>query len=357
MHLEAIFVGFLLGLGLSFRSIRRPRRALVIGVLLGAAPLALMLGPGSAPQDGFGSVLYLAFFLLGPLMLFLFAVSGAALGVAGGAVVLSVGRGHARWVNWAIALTLIGICAVLTVLPVAQHDAAERQLAKDRDARTEAIMRADFKGTLAAHQVTFPASPRLHLFENCIAGGQISLSGCSTNTNLNFPVKTWTKPDEELLHERGGLISFRLIVISAAQLDCRSTDFCLTQEKIDRWCREYRADQADSIWCRDTLPMKFYLQTKAHAESIAHQTNRFEPELATRYSNTPLGPGQVQCRYHPDSSNTDKQGNSCKLTFNLADGVMVALSLSRTEIINADPALAATIALIPDYWAALTDEL
>lgn len=125
-----IFAGFLVGFSLSLRFVRRPRRALIWGLVLGAAPLALMLGPGNAPFEGIGSVLNFAFFALGPLMLIPFVTSGAALGVAGGAAVLWVGQGRAGWVRWAAGLALVGIVATLTLLPVAQREAAKRRSSK-----------------------------------------------------------------------------------------------------------------------------------------------------------------------------------------------------------------------------------
>lgn len=210
-------------------------------------------------------------------------------------------------------------------------------------------MRADFKGTLAGHQVAFPASPRLHLSDDCAPGVQAGSWGCSTS--LTDPVNILTKPDKVLLHERSDPISFRAISVSAVEPDdCPLRDFCLTQAKIDRWCGELRPDQADSIWCRDTPPMRFSLRTDA----TPGPSDRDEPELAARYTNTRLGPGRVACFYSPDPAETDRQGAGCKLTFDLVDGAKASLSVSRAQIISDYPALAATIALIPDYWAALT---
>lgn len=348
----SIFAGFLVGFALSLLFIRRPRRALIWGVVLGVVPLALMLGPSNAPVEGIGSVLNFAFFALGSLMMIPFAASGAALGVAGGAAVLWVGQRRARWVGWAAGVALVGLVAALMLLPIMQREAAKRLVAEDRDARAEAIIRADFKGTLAGHQVAFPATPRLYLFDNCGPGGQAGFQGCSTS--LTNPVTILTGPDDELLHERADPISFRAIIVRAVQSGCVFGEYCLTQEKIDRWCGEIRPDQADSIWCRGTPPMQFSLRTDANAAATASQSDRDEPELATRYTDTPLGPGRVACFYHPDPAKTDKQGASCNLTFNLADGVKVDLPIRRGQITSGDPALAATIALIPNYWEALT---
>ncbi|NKB28798.1 MAG: hypothetical protein GKR99_15110 [Rhodobacteraceae bacterium] len=172
---------------------------------------------------------------------------------------------------------------------------------------------------------------------------------------MDFPVQPWTSPDEELLHERDGPISFRYIVVSTVQPDCRDGDFCLKQEEIDNWCSEYRPDQANSIWCRDSPPMRFSFRTDAQMESIDHPTYKDEPDLAARFSDTPLGRGWVKCYYHPDTSRTDQQGEQCWLRFNLAEGFKVSLSPRRAQITSGDPSLMATIALIPEYWTALTD--
>lgn len=82
-----IFAGFVAGFVLCLRFVRRFRRALIWSLLLGVLPLAHMLGPGNAPVQGIGSVLNFAFFALGPLMPIPFVLSGAAIGVAGGAAV------------------------------------------------------------------------------------------------------------------------------------------------------------------------------------------------------------------------------------------------------------------------------
>ncbi|MBT8155166.1 hypothetical protein KMP13_15065 [Epibacterium ulvae] len=344
-----IFLGFFIGFFLSLRFVRRPRRALIRGAVLGAVPLVLMLGPGNAPVQGIGSALNFAFFALGPLMLIPIVVGSAALGVAGAAVVLWIGHGRARWVGWALGGVIIVIVAMMTLLPVAQREMAKRQLANDRGNRAEAIIRADFEGTLAGYQVSFPASPRLHLSDDCAPGVQAGLFGCSTS--LTNPVTILTGPDETLLNERSDPISFRTISVGAVETDCTLGDFCLTQEQIDHWCGEVRSDQADGIWCRDMPPMRFSLRTDA----TPGPSDRDEPELAARYANTRLGTGRVVCFYSPDTTETDRQGASCKISFDLADGVKASLSLRRTQIISDDPALTATIELIPEYWSALTD--
>lgn len=345
-----VLLGFLLGFFLSLRFTRRPRRALIWSLVLGVVPLALVLGPGNAPVQGIGSILNFAFFALGQLMLIPFVGSSAALGVFGAAIVLWIGQGRARWLRWPVGGMFVGIVALLTLLPVAQREIAKRQLANDRNARAEAITRADFEGNLGGHQVMFPASPRLALVDDCAPGVQAGSFGCSTS--LANPVTILTGRDDILLHERSDPISFRTISIKAVEAGCALGDFCLTQEMIDLWCGEIRQDQADSIWCRDMPPMRFSLRN----DVTPGPSDRDEPELAMRFANTLLGPGQVVCFYHPDTTKTDRQGASCNLSFDLADGVSASLSLRRTQIISDDPNVAQTISLLPEYWAVLTRE-
>ena len=176
--------------------------------------------------------------------------------------------------------------------------------------------------------------------------------GC--RTNLSNPVTIFTKPDEVLLHERSDPISYDLISISAVEADCGLGEYCLTQEKIDRWCHETRPDLTDSIWCRDIPPMQFRLATIVRAAETTSPSARDEPELAAGYADTPLGSGQVRCFYAPDPNDTDRQGSGCTLTFDLADGIKASLGARRTQIISGDPLLLQTIALIPDYWSELT---
>ncbi|MEQ6203899.1 hypothetical protein ABMC88_12655 [Sulfitobacter sp. HNIBRBA2951] len=280
-------------------------------------------------------------------MLIPFLASGAALGVAGAAAVLWTGKGRAHWVGLVLGAVIIGMVAVLTLLPVAQREMTKRQLTNNRGARGDAIIRADFEGTLAGHQVAFPASPRLHLSDDCAPGIHGGLFGCSTN--LANPVTLLTRPDETLLHERSDPIGFRTISVAAVEPDCTLGNFCLTQEKIDRWCDEIRPDEAAGIWCRDGPPMRFSLRTTV----TQNPSYRDEPELAVRFTKTPLGRGQIACFYSPDMTETDRQGASCTLTFDIADGVKASLSLRRTQITSDDPALSETIKLIPEYWAAL----
>ncbi|KIC20417.1 hypothetical protein [Leisingera sp. ANG-Vp] len=343
-----IFLGFLIGFTLALRFVGKPRRALIWGMALGGVPLALLLGPGNAPLQGIGSVLNFAFFALGPIMLVPFAASSAALGMAAASVVLWAGQGRARRVSWATGAAILGLLASLTLLPVAKSEITKHQLAENRETRAEAIIRSDFKGMLAGHQLAFPASPRLHLFDDCAPGVQSGLFGCSTS--LTNPVSIFTKPDEVLLNERSDPIIFRTISVSATEHDCRpSNDYCLTQEKIDRWCLEIRPDQAGSIWCQDAPAMQFELRKDA----TPGPSDRDEPELAARYTGTVLGPGRVTCFYSPDPAETDRQGASCRLSFDLAAGVSATLGARREQITSEDPALTATIALIPDYWAML----
>ncbi|MEX0303186.1 MAG: hypothetical protein AB3N24_12260 [Leisingera sp.] len=341
-----VFAGFLIGFALSIIFVRRPKSALIWGTVLGVVPLALMLGPGNAPVQGIGSILNFAFFSLGPLMLVPCVVFSIALGVAAGAAVLWIRQGRARWVGLTAGALLVGASAALTLLPVAQREAEKRQLAEKRAIRSGEIKRADFSGTMAGYEVAFPASPRLHLFHNCRPDKQ----GCSTG--LTNPVDIFTKQDEELLHERSDPIRFRIISISAVETDCRLGEYCLTQEKIEHWCREVRPDQFGSIWCRDIPPKRFDLRTDA----APGPSDRDEPELAEHYADTSLGPGQVACFYHPDPAKTDRQGAGCRLSFDLADGVTATLSVRRAQILSGDPVLSATIALIPVYWETLTQE-
>lgn len=343
-----IFAGFLLGFVLALRFVRRPRRALVLGFVLGAAPLALMFGPGSSPIEGIGSFLNFAFFALGPLMLIPFIASGTALGVASGALVLWVGRGRARWVGWSAGTAMVGIVAVLTLLPVGLREIAKHEAVKDRVTRSETIIRSNFNGTLAGHQVNFPASPRLHLAHNCDPDLQTPVVHC--HTALVNPVTILTGSEEKLLHERSDPIKLKVIRVDSIQPNCGGSKYCLTQAKVERWCREIRPDQANSIWCRVELPMRFSLRT----ETPFFPADRKESELSARFANTPLGPGRVACFYHPDPSRTDRQGAKCKLTFDLAEGVQASFSVRRAQLASNDSALAATLALIPDYWAELT---
>jgi hypothetical protein len=345
-----LLVGFVVGFFLCLRFTRRPLGALIWGTVLGALPLALMLGPGNAPVQGIGSALNFAFVALGPLMLIPFLASGAALGVVGAAIVLWIGQGRARWVRWTVGGMVVGLVAVLTLLPVTQREIAKRQLADDRNTRAEAIIRADFVGILGGHQVMFPASPRLGFVDDCAPGVQAGSFGCSTS--LTNPVTILTGTDEALLHERSDPISFRTISIKAVEADCTLGDFCLTQGQIDLWCGEIRPDLAGSIWCHDMPPMRFSLRTDA----TPGPSDRDEPELAMHFANTQIGPGRVVCFYHPDTTKTDKQGASCKLSFDLAVGVAASLLLRRTQIMTDDPDVTATISLIPKYWAALSRE-
>ncbi len=349
-----IFIGFLIGFALSLRFVKRPKTALVWGILLGAIPLALIFGPGNTPIQGIGSILYFALFALGPFVIIPILASSIMLGVAGGAAVLLIGEGRASWVRLSIGVMLVGLVAAFTLLPVAQREIAKRKLANDRDARSEAIMRANFKGTIAGHRVTFPASPRLHLFDDCDDGVQRGYLGCSTS--LTNPVTIFTKSDQKLLHERSDPISFNAIRVNALNQDCGLGKHCLTQEKISKWCEEIRPDQANSIWCRDLPLMSFLIQTNANAEKKLSTSNLEELELATLFANTPLGQGQVSCFYHPDPAKTESQGAKCKLNFSLEDEITVTLSVRRAQIISSDPALAETIALISKYWTEITDD-
>lgn len=361
--LPFIFVGFFIGFFLSLRFVQRPKMGIFWGLILSVLSiLVLLIGVltfrvGISLFGGTGGLLgnfadlALKLLMLNPsvVMFVAFITSGAGFGMAGGAVVLWVGRGRARWVGWSAGVIVVGIVVALALGPAALREVEKRQIAEHQNA----IMRANFKGTLAGHQVAFPASPRLYLADDCGPWKKAKSFGCYTV--LSNPVTRLPGPDEKLLHERNDPIIFNLIIVLPVQLDCRRKNDCLTQEKNDHWCGEIRPDQAKSIWCRDTLSMSFSLRTDEAARATIRSSDRDEPELTARYADTPLGPGQVSCFYHPDPAKTDQQGVSCRLTFNLVDGVTAILPASRARIITSgDLALTATIALIPDYWAALT---
>ena len=315
---------------------------------MGLVPLVLFLGPASYPVQGIGSVLYFAIFALGPIMLVPLLAIGAALGMAGASIVLWIGHRRPRWVSWTTGVAILGLAASVTLWPVAQREIAKRELAENRDIRAAQITRADFTGTLSGHQIAFPASPRLHVFDDCAPGVQAGAFGCSTS--LTNPVSSFTKPSDVLLHERRDPIIFRTISVSPIENDCRLGEYCLTQEKVDHWCREIRPDQADSIWCRDIPKMPFQVRRDA----TPGPSDRDEPELAAQYSDTALGPGRVTCFYSPLPTETDRQGVSCRLIFDLANGVSATLSVGREQLTSGDPDLMETIELVPDYWGILT---
>lgn len=350
-----IFVGFFIGYLLSLRFVKRPKIALVWGILLGVIPLALIFGPANTPIQGIGSILYFAVFALGPLVIIPVFASSLMLGVAGGAAVLLVSERQAPWIRSSISVILVCLVAAFTLLPVAQREITKHNIAKDRVARSEAIMRADFKGTISGYLVTFPASPRLHVFDQCNQEDEAKHRGCSTS--LSKPVTILTGPDDELLHERNKPIKFNLLSIKALNPNCGLGDHCLTQAKIDSWCSEIRPDQAQNIWCSTLLPLRFSLRTDENLKTITSSSNRKEPELSKRYAETLLGSGKVTCFYHPDSTKTEQQGASCTLSFNLVDKIKAVMSVRRTQITSSDPALAETIALIPKYWTEITNGL
>lgn len=344
-----IFVGFLSGFVLSLRIIRNPPKALIWGAVLGVVPLALMLGSAFVSVHGIGSVLRFAFFAIGPFVLVPIVASSAAVGMASASIVLWIGQKQPWWASWSTGFAIVALTASLTLWPVAQYEITKKRLDKDRETRTSNFIRADFEGTLAGHQVGFPASPRLLVHDNCAPGVSVGLFGCATS--LANPVSIFTKKDDVLLHERRDPISFRTISVSAVEQNCRlGNDYCLTQQRVDHWCREIRPDQSDSIWCRDTLAMQFELRTDA----TTGPSDRYEPELTAQYTDTLLGPGQVTCFYSPDPNDTDRQGASCRLVFTVSDGVSATIGASRELIVSGNPVLFETIAVIPDYWASLT---
>lgn len=304
-----------------------------------------MLGPGNAPVEGIGSALNLAFLVLGPFVLIAFFASSSARGVGGGAIVLWISQGRARWVAWAVGGAVVGLIALLTLLPVARGEIAKRQDAED----LKVILRADLEGVLGGHQVIFPTSPRLSISDDCGLEEPTEDFGCSTG--FKYPDTILTGRDETLLELRD-LINISCISVSPVEAGCRVRDYCLTQEKIDLWCSEIRPDQANSIWCRDIPPMWFSFRT----DVTLGPRQRDEPKLATHFANTPLGPGRVKCSYNPDTTKINEQGARCSLSFEVAVGFHASLSLRRTKIMSVDPNVTATISLIPEYWAALTTE-
>ncbi|WP_282092932.1 hypothetical protein [Epibacterium ulvae] len=283
-------------------------------------------------------------------MLVPFVASSAALGMAGASIVLWIGHQQPRWASWATGTAILGLTASVTLWPITQREIAKRQVAEDRDVRAAEIIRADFAGFLAEHQIAFPASPRLHIFDECAPDVEAGLFGCSTS--LTNPVTVFTKPNDVLLHERRDSINFRTISISPVEHDCRArNDYCVTQEKVDHWCREIRPDQTDSIWCRDIPAMQFELRRDA----TPGPSDRDEPELTAQYLDTALGPGRVTCFYSPNPAETDRQGVTCRLAFDVANGVSATLGVHREQITTGDPLLTETIKLIPDYWASFTE--
>lgn len=246
---------------------------------------------------------------------------------------------------------VLGLVAAWTLFPGVKHGLVKRQFVQNKKARIEAMMRADFKGTLAYYEVSFPASPRLHVINDCEF--RVRARGCSMN--LASPDIPIAEPNTAILHERGDPISFNFISVSEVEpTNCGFGAYCVTQKKVDRWCGKIRPDLADSIWCRDKPPMGFSLRTDESAERAVSSSSRDEPELTELFTDTILGPGQVACFYHPNPAITEKKRQGCELTFQLVDGITVLLGVQRAEITSGDPKLAATIELIPDYWKVLT---
>ena len=345
-----IFFGLVVGFALSLRSVGDLRRTIIWGGLLGGVPLFLLLGPANLPVQGIGSVLYFAFFALGPIMLVPFVLSSIALGLAGGAIVLWVGQQHGRRASRATGLVLLCLVGSMTLWPVGHREITKRQHAADRAVRAEEIIRADFFGTVAGHRVNFPASPRLAIVDDCKPPEQERLYGCTTS--LVNPVSRFTKPEDVLLHERHDPIKILTISVDAVEQNCRAgNEYCLTQSKVDQWCKEVRPDQVNSIWCLDKPAMRFWFST----DVTPNPSDREEPELEARYADTPLGPGAITCFYSPIPEETDRQGTSCELTFPIADGVYALVGASREQLVSGDAVLSEAIAQIPEYWISLTE--
>jgi len=85
-------------------------------------------------------------------------------------------------------------------------------------------------------------------------------------------------------------------------------------------------------------------------------SDRNETELAALFAVTAIGSAQVTCFYSPKPEETDRQGASCRLAFNVANGVSATLGTSGNKIISNDPVLIETIKLIPESWAALASD-
>lgn len=313
------------------------------GGILGGVPLALAIGPGLSPVQGIGSVLNFILFALGPLALIPVFTIGVAFGVAGGGAVLWASQGRATWMRWASAGVLLSCVALLTLGPTAHRHFTNSQAAKARDHRAQAIARADFTGTLAGHRLAFPASPLLSLSHDCTPPQ-------TCGTAFTNPVSRLTQPDKILLHERTGPVKFHFLSINAIETNCNMGEYCLTQEKIDTWCRSIRPDMAQTIWCQTVPPKRFVLVSTANPGP----SDRFEPDLAANYADTPLGRARVYCFYAPDQSETHRHGASCTLFFDLKNGIMATLFAPRTQLTSKNPEISKTLALIPAYWNALT---
>lgn len=353
-----LFAGFIGGIVWAIFRVQRPVRAMLWGAVLGGLILILLLGPGTAPIQGIGSLLNFMVFALGPLVGVPFAVCGAALGIACGGFVKWAGQGRPRWVAYSIGLALVTGGAALTLGPVVRVGLASLDAAQARETRRAELVRANFVGSFAGHTVAFPASPVLYVTDDCSPGAPAPVFGC--RTNLTNPVTILTGPNDVLLHERSDPLRFRAISVRAVERDCKGPGsdlgYCLTEDKIRQWCSQIRPDQAESVWCRSVPPMRFAFRTSAQAGDSASPSDRNEPELSARFARTALGAGQVVCFYHPDPAKTDSQGADCQIAFGVADGVVASLSTSRAQIETSDAALARTIELIPVFWSALRTE-
>jgi hypothetical protein len=96
------------------------------------------------------------------------------------------------------------------------------------------------------------------------------------------------------------------------------------------------------------------MQFELRRDATPGPSDRDEPELTAQYHDTALGPGRVTCFYSPNPAETDRQGATCRLAFEVANGVSATLGVRREQIASGDPVLIKTIEMIPNYWAILT---
>jgi len=353
--LPLTLAGFVAGFAIFIGRVVRPVREAVLGLLLGVAvPASLIL----FAEVTKGPVMNAKSLALAPIfvvaLVAVFVGSGVAFGWSGSAAVKLVDRSFGR--SFAVLAT-IGICGLAgfaTLAPIARSYNVDVQWAAWQEERARTIAKADFTGEFSGYQVTFPASPRLLLWDDCGPAETPRYGGCSTF--LSDPVTILTRRDEILLHERADTINFLAIRVDAVEPDCGGNDYCITQERIDRWCTEVRPDQADTIWCDGIPPMDIQLHTSQFGEKLDIKSDREEPDLAALYADTPLGAGRVFCRQNANTDHAVQRPSDCRLTFTVADGVEASLSVSRNQMIAGEPIISDTISLIPEYWLAITEE-
>ena len=341
---------------LSWHGFRRPLRVLVLAVLLGGPPLMVVIWHGDVPLQGALAFLTYSFVAFGQQIPVAFMAYGVAIGAAGGAaaswIMTTCAESRASWTS----ALLVGIVVLPAFVGMSswilnfQKDLAERQIADE-------IARLSFTGRLATHRVVIPASPRLYLFHDCHPRDKTSRRYCGVG--FEFPRVNSDVRQAARLHQRSGSIIFDSIAVLTTEPDCGSYGYnviCQAQEEIDRWCGHIRPDLADSIWCRGDPQVEFRFRRTPRAVAVT-PSDRDHPDLSARYADTVLGPGRViRCFDRPDQTEAERQENRCLLGFTVADRVSVWLDVRRRHLMSGDPALAATIALIPEYWSALTTE-